>query len=178
MLGPKGIGCHTQAQRLSELYGWKVIDYPKLVKTRLESILKDEIHLPNNVVPGMSKVGLSQAEIDEIKMGRPFPAWKFIPWVLDVLGHELMKKPPPPELTEEEVEALPEEERDAILKERAEKAKVQAKLDKEKQKAADEKAERAKKRAEAIEAGVQDLAAIGLEESEEEIEPVEDLSIE
>ena len=40
-------------------------------------------------------------EIDEIKMGRPFPAWKFIPWILDVLGHELTKKPPPPELTEE-----------------------------------------------------------------------------
>jgi hypothetical protein len=101
MLGPKGIGCHTQAQKLSELYGWKVIDYPKLVKGKLESILKDEIHLPNNVVPGMSKIGLSQNEIDEIKSGKPFPAWRFIPWVLDVLGHELMKKPPPPELTEE-----------------------------------------------------------------------------
>lgn len=125
----------------------------------------------------MSKIGLSQAEIDEIKMGRPFPAWKFIPWILDVLGHELMKKPPPPDLTEEELEALPEEDRDKILKERAEKAKALAKEEKEKEKKAAEKAERAKKRAEAIDAGA-DLAALGLEESEEEVEPIEDLSIE
>jgi len=36
ILGPKGIGVHTQAQKLSEIYGWKVIDYPKMVKQRLE----------------------------------------------------------------------------------------------------------------------------------------------
>jgi len=59
MLGPKGIGVHTQAQKLSDVYGWKVIDYPKVVKNRLEQILKDDIHLPNNVVPGTSKIGLS-----------------------------------------------------------------------------------------------------------------------
>ena len=80
----------------------------------------------------MSKIGLSQNEIDEIKIGKPFPAWKFIPWVLDVLGHELMKKPPPPELTDEELEALPEEEKEKILAERAAKAKAQAKIDKDK----------------------------------------------
>lgn len=27
MVGPKGIGCHTAAASLSNLYGWKVIDY-------------------------------------------------------------------------------------------------------------------------------------------------------
>ena len=35
MLGPKGIGIHTQAASLENKYGWKVIDYPQLVKTRL-----------------------------------------------------------------------------------------------------------------------------------------------
>jgi hypothetical protein len=37
-----------------------VIDYPKLVKGRLEAILREEVHLPNNIVPGLSKIGLSQ----------------------------------------------------------------------------------------------------------------------
>lgn len=60
MLGPKGIGVHTQANKLHEQYGWKVIDYPKLVKGRLEAILREEVHLPNNIVPGLSKIGLSQ----------------------------------------------------------------------------------------------------------------------
>jgi len=41
----------------------------------------------------------------------------------------------------------------------------------------EEKADRAKKRADAIEAGA-DLAALGLEESEEEVEVVDDLNIE
>ena len=72
------------------------MDYQHLVKTRLEKILREGDHLPNNVVPALSKVGLSQSEIDEIKNGKPFPAWRFIPWVLDHLGYELMKRPPPP----------------------------------------------------------------------------------
>lgn len=87
-----------------------MIDYPKLVKGRLEAILKDDAHLPNNVVPGLSKIGLSQAEIDEIKTGKPFPAWKFIPWILDVLEYDLIKKPPPPEKTDEEIAELAPEE--------------------------------------------------------------------
>lgn len=28
VVGAKGIGVHTQANKLSEMYGWKVIDYP------------------------------------------------------------------------------------------------------------------------------------------------------
>jgi hypothetical protein len=35
MLGPRGVGVHTQAEKLSEMYGWKIVDYPKLVKDRL-----------------------------------------------------------------------------------------------------------------------------------------------
>lgn len=27
MIGPKGIGIHTQAQKLQEQYGWNVVDY-------------------------------------------------------------------------------------------------------------------------------------------------------
>jgi len=50
-------------------------------------------------------------------------------------------------------------------------------MEKAKAKAAEEKAERAKKREEAIQAGA-DLQALGLEESEEEVEVIEDLSIE
>lgn len=59
MLGPRGIGVHTQAKKLSEMYGWKVIDYPKLVKERLTQILQEEVHLPNNIDPDEAMIGLS-----------------------------------------------------------------------------------------------------------------------
>jgi hypothetical protein len=94
LTGPKGIGVHTQAQILSELYGLQIVDYQEMVKRRIEELLKEETKLPNNVLPYKSKISLSEAEFDEIKAGRPFPSWKFIPWILDELGHELMKKPP------------------------------------------------------------------------------------
>lgn len=113
MVGPRGIGVHTQAAKLHELYGWKIVDYQELVKSRIGAILREEVHLPNNIIPGLSKIGLSQTEIDEIKSGRPFPSWKFIPWILDNLGYELMKRPPPPPPEEgaepEEPEELDEE---------------------------------------------------------------------
>ena len=57
--------------------------------------------MPNNIDPEESEIGLKQEEIDDIKAGKPFASWKFLPWVLDTLGHSLMKKPP--------VEVEPEE---------------------------------------------------------------------
>jgi hypothetical protein len=57
--------------------------------------------LPNNVIPGESEIGLKHEEIDEIKMGKPMPSWKFIPWILDYLGFDLMKKKPAPPAEEE-----------------------------------------------------------------------------
>ena len=89
MMGPKGIGVHTQAERLNSKYGWKVIDYPQMVKDRLAVILKRDTHLPNNVVEHESAVGLKEDEVQTIKSGKPFPSWKFIPWILDELGYPL-----------------------------------------------------------------------------------------
>ena len=51
-------------------------------------------------------IGLSEAEIEEIKSGKPFPSWKFIPWILDTLGYDLMKRPPPPVEEKEEEEEV------------------------------------------------------------------------
>lgn len=48
MLGPKGVGKHTQAQLLSDIYGWAIVDYKDLVKNKLEELMKFEIHIPNN----------------------------------------------------------------------------------------------------------------------------------
>jgi hypothetical protein len=31
-------------------------------------------------------IGLSAEELAEIKEGKPFAAWKFLPWVLEYLG--------------------------------------------------------------------------------------------
>lgn len=69
--------------------------------------------MPNNVIPGESEIGLKHEEIEEIKMGKPMPSWKFIPWILDHLGFELMKKKPPPPVEEEPVnpDELNEEDR-------------------------------------------------------------------
>lgn len=41
------------------------------------------------------------------------PSWKFIPWILDHLGFELMKKKPPPPVEEEPInpDELNEEDR-------------------------------------------------------------------
>jgi len=178
MAGPRGIGCHTQAATLSNLYGWRVVDYQELVKTRLNKILRADHHVPNNVIPGLSEIGLSEVEVEEIKTGRPFPSWKFIPWILDELGHELMQRPPPPppeEGEEPEPVEMTEEEAAAAAKEKKKKEAEEAKKAKEAEEAAKAKEERAKRRAEAVAAG-QDLAALGLEESEEE-EKIEDLSI-
>ena len=177
MIGPKGIGLHTQAEKLQEKYGWKVVDYQVMVKKRLENLLKEEIHTPNNVMPGMSQIGLSQAEIDEIRLGKPFPSWKFIPWVFDELGFELAERPPPPEpeVEEGDPEELTEEEKAKKEKEKKKKEAEEAKKKKEEEEAARQKDERRKKREEAIANG-QDLAELGLEESEEEIK-VDDLSI-
>jgi hypothetical protein len=98
---------------MSKLYGWKVIDYQQMVKTRLNQLLKREVHIYNNFEPaGKTQIGLSEKEIEEIKTGKPFPSWKFIPWILDTLGYDLQKKlPPPPEEKEvEDPKELTEEE--------------------------------------------------------------------
>jgi hypothetical protein len=66
---------------------------------------------------------LSQQEIDEIKLGKPFPSWKFIPWILNDLGFTLMKRPPAPveEKLENEEEELTDEQK--ALAEKANKKK-------------------------------------------------------
>lgn len=179
IVGPRGIGVHTQSANLSKLYGWKVIDYQQMVKQRLSQLLKRDAHIPNNFEPhGKSQIGLSEKELEEIKQGKPFPSWKFIPWILDSLGYQLQKKPPPPEedkQSEMDPTDLTDEQRleleKAMKKKKLDDAKKQKQLEEEKAK----KQERAKKRAEALANG-EDLAALGLEESEEE-EKIDDLSI-
>lgn len=89
MVGPKGIGVHTQARKLQEYYGWKVVDYQKIVRDKLNDIFHQDVRLPNNVIIGTSDIGLSKLEIEDIKNGKPFPSWKFIPWILDFLGYKL-----------------------------------------------------------------------------------------
>jgi hypothetical protein len=161
---------------LSEKYGWRVIDYQQLVKDRIEKILARDVPIPNNVIPDLSEVGLSQSEIDDIKLGKPFPSWKFIPWILDELGLKLMKRPPPPEPEEPDLDEFTEEQKAQMEKDKKKKAAEEAKKAKEEEEAKKAKEERRKKREEAVEKGL-DLAELGLEESEEEIK-VDDLSIE
>lgn len=89
----------------------------------------------------------------------------------------LRVKPPTPPEEEPEVnlEAMDEDERKAYEKKKKKEEAEAAKKKKEEEEAIKAKEERAKKRAEAIENG-QDLAELGLEESEEEIK-IDDLPI-
>lgn len=52
------------------------------------------------------------------------PSWKFIPWILDHLGFELMKKKPTPPVEEEPInpDELNEEDRAKWEKEQKKKA--------------------------------------------------------
>lgn len=180
MVGPKGIGIHTQAEKLESQYGWKIVDYPKIVKEKLSTILKEsegitkEEHLPNNVEEGSSRIGLSWAEIEDIRSGKPCPSWKFIPWILDYLGHRLMKRPPPPEEPEPDVnpEELEGEELESYLKAQKKKDQEAAQKKKEEEEAAKAKATRAEARRQQLEDGVPPEE---IEDSPEE--KPEDLSI-
>jgi hypothetical protein len=104
--------------------------------------------VPNNVEEGNSRIGLSWTEIEDIKSGKPFPSWKFIPWVLDFLGHKLMKRPPPLEAPEAEVNPEELEGEELANYEKAQKKKEQEQAAKQKVEAeeAAAKAERARVR--------------------------------
>lgn len=140
MLGPRGAGRHTQAKLLSETYGWKVVDFKELVRNTLEELMKQETHIPNNPMAG-GRIGLSEVELNEIVEGKQFPAWKFIPWILNYLGCPLEKRrPPPPEEKPEGADGAADEEIDEeTKKKREQEAKKKAQEEEKKKKEEDEK---------------------------------------
>jgi len=107
MLGPKGAGVHTQAKMLEEEYGWRVVDYLEVVQTKLREIIAQPEKLPNNVIAPANDemtpeeinkledlnrrcdINLSAEELQDIKDAKPFPAWKFLPWIIEYLGYRL-----------------------------------------------------------------------------------------
>ena len=58
MLGAPGAGKHTQAKNLANTYGWKIVDYKELVRSKIEEMSKLEIHIPNNPIGG--RIGMSE----------------------------------------------------------------------------------------------------------------------
>jgi len=48
MQGVRGSGKHTQAMKLSNIYGWRVVDFKELVRSKIEEMSKLEMHIPNN----------------------------------------------------------------------------------------------------------------------------------
>lgn len=180
ILGPRGAGVKQQAQNLNDKYGWRVVDFNKIVRDKLAEIMALPVKPPNNLTTvGPCMVCLSNEELQEIKDGKPFAAWKFLPWIMEFLGVPLMIKPPV-EQKEEELDMSTWTE--AQIKEHDKKMKKLAEEKKKKEKEEAEakaaKEERARKRAEALEANPNvDLEEIGLAESEEEIK-IDDLSIE
>lgn len=94
MHGPKGSGVHSQAKKLNEHYGWRVVDFNQIVRNKLAEILALPQKPPNNLrTDGPCMVCLSNEELQEIKDGKPFAAWKFLPWVMEFLGVPLDVKP-------------------------------------------------------------------------------------
>ena len=79
---------------LSVIYGWKVVDFKEMVRSKIQEMSELEVHIPNNPIGG--RIGLKEEELKEIVEGKQFPNWKFVPWILNDLGYELEKKKPPP----------------------------------------------------------------------------------
>lgn len=140
-----------------------MIDFVQIVRRKLGEILAMPAKQPNNVVKRVRdidpdfkpaeddvdevpsihdtdsyfhyNINISEPELQEIKEGKPFPAWKFIPWILEELGITLKV------VEKVVVEEIPEDEDPAA------KAK-RNKLKKEKEAAeAAEKARKAEKQA-------------------------------
>lgn len=177
LVGPAGSGVHSQAKFLNDHYGWRIVDFNKIVKEKLAKILSLPMKLPNNLTTvGPCMICMSNEELQEIKDGKPFPAWKFLPWIMEYLDVPLVVKPADVKVVvEPNVEEMNEEERKAYEKEQKKKLEEKKKKDKEEAEAKAAKEERARKRQEAIDNGL-DLAELGLEESEEEIK-IDDLPI-
>lgn len=111
--GPSGSGKKSQAKKLADKYGWKIIDFKQLVKDKVVELSQRETHQPNNPLGGY-KIGLSEQESLDINDGKNFEVQRLVPWVLDYLGHPLEKKrPPPPEKKEGEEGEEGEEGADA-----------------------------------------------------------------
>jgi len=109
--------------------------------------------LPNNITDeGPCMVCLSEAELADIKEGKPFPSWKFLPWIMEFLGIPLRVNDPPPPEEDSETDKEWDEER---LKQHTNKKKTKAKAAAANAKAAQEaeasKADRANRRKEALE---------------------------
>lgn len=156
MVGPKGSGYHSQAKLLSQRYGWRIVDFPKIVEEKLADILAMSVKLPNNVSQkGPCKICMSEQELNEIKEGKMFPAWKFLPWVMEYLDVPLQEKPPTPpeEIVEPDVTQMTEDEKKAYEKEQKKKAEEKKKKDKEEEELRKAKADRHARREEAREAG-------------------------
>jgi hypothetical protein len=151
------------------------------VRAKIEEMSKLESHIQNNPLVGY-RIGMSESELQEVIEGKAFPAWKFIPWILDFLGHELEKRrPPPPEIKEGEEVNEEEEIAEEDVKKKKEHDAKKKKEEEEKKKKEEEdinrqKEDRRRRRQEAIEQGL-DLAELGLENEDEEIIFVEDLPI-
>lgn len=58
IIGPQGAGKHEIAEKLNEEYGWKIVDFKKVVREMLGEIMQLEIHIPNN--PEGGRIGLSE----------------------------------------------------------------------------------------------------------------------
>jgi len=113
LLGPRGVGKKTQAQMLSEFYGWRVVNFVEVVQKKLAQLLKMRVKPPNNFVKdGKCMICMSQEELDKIKEGHSLPAWKFLPWILEFLGVPMKRRPIVPKLPEAEpnVEEMTPEE--------------------------------------------------------------------
>jgi YHS domain-containing protein len=117
VVGPSCSGVKSQAEKLSEFYGWKVVDYPKIVRDKLAEINEMAEKLPNNISEeGPCMICLSQKELDDIRDHKPFPAAKFMPWILEFLGVPLALRPPPPPQAEPNLEEMTEDEQKAYMK--------------------------------------------------------------
>ena len=49
ILGPKGAGVKSQARKMNERYGWRIVDFNEIVREKLADIMSLPIKPPNNL---------------------------------------------------------------------------------------------------------------------------------
>jgi adenylate/nucleoside-diphosphate kinase len=171
--GPTGAGKSTVAHKLSEKYGWRIVDWNQIVNNKIDEMRRrGDQHFPNNPAAEGYGLGLSEEEWNTILEGKPYDAFNFLPWVYEYLGFATEKRRPPPEPEnegegeDEEAKRLREEEQKRLEEERK---KEEERKEKERKKKEKEKEKKKKK-------GEEEEEEAEGEEGEEE-EPLEDIKL-
>lgn len=172
LAGPTGSGKQTVATELSDKYGWKIVDWHKLVSDKMQMMRERAEFLPNNPLAEDYKIGMSEDEWKLILEGKGYDAANFLPWLYEYLDLETEKRRPP--VQPEGEGELDEEALTKIEEEKKKQEELEKEKEKEREKLRKKKEKEKKKKKKDKEPNDE---AEGEGEEEEEEEPLEDIPL-